>query len=75
MSRVSRALFEPHLHAHEYNTRLSETNYLYAEANRAFFRSCAYDACRIWNDIPVEIRNSNTLHIFTTAYKNYRLDT
>ena len=74
MSAVTRALFEPYLNNHAYNTRLSETPYLYTECNKAFFRTCVYDACLIWNDIPTEIRNSVTLHTFTNAFKSFLLD-
>ena len=71
LSCASRGLFKPYLVESNYNTRLSKTNYLTTESNRAFFNTCVYDGCILWNSIPLDIRNVDTLGHFINAYKLY----
>ena len=60
---------------HSHNTRLSETNFLYAKSETAFFKSYVFNGCRKWNHIPIMIRNANCLHSFSKLFHSHLLDT
>ena len=59
---------------HGYSTRISSTNYLYKQSNRAFYSSYVNICCSIWNDIPDKIRNCSTVNTFIKTYMKYLID-
>ena len=61
--------------SHSYNTRLSDTNFLYAKSDVAFFKSYIFNSCRIWKYIPIIFRNANCLISFSKLYYSHLLDT
>ena len=61
MSTAIRDIFKSLQSNHSYHTRLSNTSYLYSSANSVYFKSYVYDCVSVWNHIPIDIRNSQSL--------------
>ena len=74
MSQAIKDAFTVHIINHSYPTRLSNTNYLYTEANQGFFKSDVFSNILVWNNIPASIRSCNSLHKFSFLYKNFLYD-
>ena len=64
VSKSTSSLFSLNNANHNYSTRTSNSYYLYKEANKSFYNSYVNKCCSIWNDIPLNIRNTNSLNIF-----------
>ena len=73
-SNVMLSLFNQNEASHSYSTGLSETNYLYAESDKAFFKSHVFSSCRVWNNIPIIIRNANSVCSFSKLFHAHLLD-
>jgi len=71
MSNAIRDIFKSLQSNHSYHTRLSNTGYIFSSANRVYFKSYVYDLVLIWNQIPIHIRNSQSLNLFSKHYKSY----
>ena len=71
MSTAIKDIFKYLRSYHSCNTRLSSTNYIYSSANQVFFRSYVYYSCLEWNQIPITIRNAQSLKSFCNLYKNH----
>ena len=56
---------------HSYSTRLSNTNYLYKQANGGFFGSYLNKCCSLWNALPIHIRDSTSTYLFNMNLKKY----
>ena len=74
MSSTIREIFKSLQSIRSYHTRLSNTSYLFSSANRVFFKSYVYDCVLIWNHIPIVIRNSSSLELFSKHYKSYLIN-
>ena len=74
MSNATRSIFKSLQLNHSYHTRLSNTGYIFSSSNRVFFKSYVYDLVLIWNQIPVDIRNSQSLNLFSKQYKSYLIN-
>ena len=60
---------------HNYSTR-SANNYHLPKSHTAFFqRTIIYTGPHLWNSLPCAIRNSKSLNIFKSRYKQYLLNT
>jgi len=71
VSTAIRDIFKSIQLNHSYHTRLSNTSYIFPSANHAFIKSYFYDCVSVWNQIPVVIRNSQSLNLFSKHYKSY----
>ena len=74
MSTAIREIFKSLQLNHPYQTRLSNTSYILTGANRVFFKSYVYDCISVWNQIPIDIRNSKSLNLFSDNYKTYLIN-
>lgn len=74
MSTAIREIFKSLQLNHPYQTRLSNTSYILTDANRVFFKSYVYDCISVWNQIPIDIRNSKSLNLFSDNYKTYLIN-
>ena len=55
---------------HSYDTRNSSNRFFRKKQIKSFgYTSINYLGSKLWNDIPKEIKNSNTIHRFTKKYK------
>ena len=61
--------------SHSYNTRLKANKELYTGRTNTNYGKfdIKYSAAKVWNDIPLGIRNSSSLAIFKKQFKNYIL--
>ena len=75
MSTAIRDIFKSLQSNHFYHTRLSNTSYLYSSANSVYFKSYVYDCVSVWNHIPIDIRNSQSLNLFSKQYKSFLSNT
>ena len=73
-SNATHILFQLNHTCHNYQTRLSATNYLYKKPEKAFLSSYVNKCCTIWNNIPITIRNSSSAKSFIIQYQKYLLD-
>ena len=62
-------------HKHQYNTRFASQNNLYRPKIRTNFgkHTFRYSASIIWETIPLNIKQSNSISSFKKIYKNYLL--
>ena len=59
---------------HNYNTRSSNINFFRnKQNNKAGFTTLNSLGAKLWNEIPEEIRSSNSIYIFSNNFKNYLL--
>ena len=61
--------------SHSYNTRSKANKELYTGRTNTNYGKfdIKYSAAKVWNDIPLGIRNSSSLAIFKKQFKNYIL--
>ena len=61
--------------SHSYNTRSKAKKNLYIRKTKTNYGKfdIRYSAPKIWNDIPLAIRNSSSLAIFKKEFKDYIL--
>ena len=75
VSNIMRSMFNLNVASHRFNTRLSGTNHLYIRSDTAFYKSSVFNSCLIWNNIPILIRNANSLNSFAKLYKSHLIET
>ena len=74
MSNITKGIFALSAPNHAYATRMSLTNYLTTGANAPCFKSLVFNCTRIWNRIPLDIRNAAPISSFVRMYKNHLMD-
>jgi hypothetical protein len=65
------ALMNPH---HNYPTRLKSTGYLYKKPSKSFYCSYINFGSSLWNQVPIDIRTSNSIENFVIKYKQHLHD-
>ena len=73
---IRNLFFQPNaIRSNNYDTRLSNTRYLYYNSEPGFFSSYAYLCYKEWNSIPTDIRMANSFNHFTKLFRQQLFET